>query len=85
LGGNPFQELAQTMATNSFDNPGAQTNQTINGTATADTLTGGLGNDTIYGGAGNDFLRGDTGVPGSWHYETFNVTAQHVGLRNIVD
>ncbi|SEM89932.1 Ca2+-binding protein, RTX toxin-related [Pseudorhodobacter antarcticus] len=60
------------MATNSFDNPGAQTNQTINGTATADTLTGGLGNDTIYGGAGNDFLRGDTGVPGSWHYETFN-------------
>lgn len=60
------------MATNSFDNPGAQTSQIINGSTGTDTLTGGLGNDTLNGGAANDFLRGDTGTPGSWHYETFN-------------
>lgn len=60
------------MATNTNTNPGAQTNQTITASTGADTLTGGLGNDTINGDAGNDLLRGDAGVPGAWHYETFN-------------
>lgn len=60
------------MVTNTSTNPGAQTNQTISASNSADTLTGGLGNDTINGAGGNDLLRGDTGVPGSWHFETFN-------------
>ena len=60
------------MVTNSNTNPARETDQTIGASTLDDSLTGGFGNDTINGLAGNDVLHGDSGVPGSWHYETFD-------------
>jgi hypothetical protein len=60
------------MADNSNTNPATAGDQTITSSAGDDTLTGGLGNDTIIGQGGNDILHGDTGVAGSWHYETYD-------------
>ena len=60
------------MAENSNINPATTGNQTITSSTGDDSLTGGFGNDTINGQGGDDILHGDSGVPGSWHYETYN-------------
>lgn len=60
------------MVTNSNTNPGTESDETFNGTVDADTLTGGLGSDTINAGGGDDIISGDNGVPGSWHFETYD-------------
>lgn len=60
------------MAENSNTNPATAGDQTITSSTGDDSLTGGLGNDTIIGQGGDDILHGDTGVPGSWHYETYD-------------
>ncbi|MDP5360527.1 MAG: hemolysin-type calcium-binding region, partial [Paracoccaceae bacterium] len=60
------------MAENSNTNPATAGNQTITSSTGDDSLTGGFGNDTINGQGGDDILHGDTGVPGSWHYETYD-------------
>ena len=62
------------MAENSNINPATTGNQTITSSTGDDSLTGGFGNDTINGQGGDDILHGDSGVPGSWHYETYNGT-----------
>jgi hypothetical protein len=60
------------MVTNSNTNPGTEDDETFNGSATADTLSGGLGDDTINAGADDNIIAGDNGVPGSWHFETYD-------------
>ena len=60
------------MAENSNINPATTGNQTITSSTGDDSLTGGFGDDTINGQGGDDILHGDSGVPGSWHYETYN-------------
>lgn len=60
------------MAENSNTNPATAGDQTITSSTGDDSLTGGLGSDTIIGQGGDDILHGDTGVPGSWHYETYD-------------
>jgi hypothetical protein len=60
------------MAENNNTNPATAGDQTITSSTGDDSLTGGFGNDIINGQGGDDILHGDTGVPGSWHYETYD-------------
>lgn len=60
------------MVENNNTNPATAGDQGITASMGDDSLTGGFGSDTINGQAGNNILHGDTGVPGSWHYETFD-------------